>query len=73
MNSVRIYRKAMDMKQAELASLVDVNQATLSNIEAGRHVPNVFLAMRLADVLECDIYELFVDPRRKRHEKEKER
>ena len=62
LNKVLYYRERKeDMSQEKLAELVGVSQKTICNIEQHTHIPNVLIAMRLAQVLNVDIYELFKD------------
>lgn len=49
----------MDLTQAQLASEVEVSRQTIVSIEGGDYAPSVYLALRIADVLETTVEELF--------------
>lgn len=49
----------MDLTQAQLASSVEVSRQTIVSIEGGDYAPSVYLALRIADVLETTVEELF--------------
>ena len=57
------------MSQEKLAEIIGVGQKTISNIENHTHIPNVLIAMRLADIFDVDIYKLFEDVNWERREK----
>lgn len=59
---VRERRLALGLSQQELASQAGMSRQTLNAIEAGRLVPSVALALRLARVLQCRVDELFMLP-----------
>jgi len=62
LNNVKDCREKMEeMSQERLADIVGVSQKTISNIENLSHIPNVLIAMRLADIFKVDIYKLFKD------------
>lgn len=47
------------MTQAELAKRVDVSRQTIVSIEGGDYAPSVFLALRIAEVLDTTVEDLF--------------
>jgi len=51
-------RKEKGMNQVELANVCMVSNKTISGIESGKRMPSLFLAYRLAKVLDFDM-ELF--------------
>lgn len=57
---VRERREAMGMAQAELAEKARVGQHTISDIETGRHVPKVDVAILVARALGRTVEELFL-------------
>ena len=62
-NQVRRTRRMMELTQAELAKAVDVSRQTVVSIEGGDYAPSVYLALRLAEVLETTVEELFGSPK----------
>lgn len=57
---VRERREAVGMSQAELAERARVGQHTISDIETGRHVPKVDVAILVARALDRTVEELFL-------------
>ena len=60
-NLVRQTRRMRDLTQAELAKAASVSRQTIVSIEGGDYAPSVYLALRLAEVLETTVEALF-DP-----------
>jgi putative transcriptional regulator len=59
-NYVKRHRRQLhDMTQQELADRVGVTRQTILSIERGRYNPSVGLALRLADVFDVPVEELF--------------
>ncbi len=56
---VREIRQQRGLSQAELARRSGLSRQALSAIEAGRYLPNVAVALRLAQVLSCRVEDLF--------------
>ncbi len=48
-----------DLTQAELAKAVDVSRQTVISIEGGDYAPSVYLALRIAAVLDTSVENLF--------------
>ncbi len=59
---VQALRRAKGLSQAELARRAGITRQALSAIEAGRYVPSVAVALRLAHVLGCPVEDLFGFP-----------
>lgn len=57
---VRERREALGMSQEELARVAKVGQHTISDIETGRHVPKVDVAILVARALNRTVEELFL-------------
>ena len=49
-----------EMTQEELAKRVSVTRQTIIALEAGRYVPSLLLAVRLARVFDVAVEELFI-------------
>jgi len=62
-NQVRRSRRMMDLTQAGLAEAVEVSRQTVVSIEGGDYAPSVYLALRLANVLETTVEDLFGSPK----------
>lgn len=61
-NLVRQTRRMRDLTQAELAKAANVSRQTIVSIEGGDYAPSVYLALRLAEVLETTVEALFDPP-----------
>lgn len=57
--TMKVQRTKRDLTQAELAALADVTRKSINAIEAGRMVPSIVLALRLAKALQVPVEELF--------------
>ena len=60
-NAVRDHRARNGLTQAQLAGAVAVSRQTVVAIEAGDYAPSVYLALRLASVLDTTVEALFAD------------
>lgn len=58
-NCIGFVRQEKNMSQEELADLAGCSRTSITSIESGRQVPSVFLAFRIADALDVDIYDIF--------------
>lgn len=58
-NTLRVQRAIRDLTQAALAERAGVTRKSVNAIEAGRMVPSVLLALKLARVLEVSVETLF--------------
>lgn len=58
-NTLRVQRAIHDLTQAQLAEMAGVTRKSVNAIEAGRMVPSVLLALRLAAVLGAPVDTLF--------------
>ncbi|MDO4272770.1 MAG: helix-turn-helix transcriptional regulator [Eubacteriales bacterium] len=56
------YRRKLGITQAEMGRKAGVARGTISRIERGAYTPSVTLAMRLADICQASVEEIF--PRR---------
>lgn len=57
---VRERREALGLSQTELARMAGVGQHTISDIETGRHIPRVDVAILIAHALLAPVEELFL-------------
>jgi len=58
-NRVASYRKAIEISQLVLAERVGVSRQTIFDIEAGKTVPSVHLALKLALYFDVGVEALF--------------
>jgi transcriptional regulator with XRE-family HTH domain len=59
---VRELRLARSLSQEQLARKCDVSVTTIARIEACRNAPQRLTADRLADALDVDVIELYIEP-----------
>lgn len=59
---VRVRRRTHRLTQAELARDVGVSRQTVIAIEQGDYAPSVYLALRIAKVLDATVEDLFAEP-----------
>jgi len=59
-NNVKKLRKAQGMSQEQLAVLIKIGRSTISEIEAGKHMPKIDIALLLAEALKCRVEDLFI-------------
>ena len=59
LNHITQYRKAAGLTQAQLAEAVGVSRKTINTIENRVFIPSTVLALKLAQVLEASVEELF--------------
>jgi putative transcriptional regulator len=58
-NHVKVFRVMAGLNQAQLAERLNVSRQTIVNIERGKHEPSIGLVLRMAQVLECSMTDLF--------------
>lgn len=56
---IKEYRAELNMKQDELADLVNARRETIIRIEKGQYNPSLKLAMDIAKVFQVPVEELF--------------
>jgi len=59
-NNIAKIRKRKGLTQMELAELVGVNRFHISNIERGKSLPSVKLLIKIANVLDVSLNDLFI-------------
>lgn len=57
-NNIKKFRNKKGLSQELLAEMLHVSQATLSNIESDKSVPDVILLQQIADALDTNINDL---------------
>lgn len=58
MNSLKSMRQARGMTQIKLGELVGVSASSISQYEKGTKKPSVDIALKLAEVLDCDVADI---------------
>ena len=58
-NSIKVERAKKNITQAELAKLAKVSRQTINAMELVKYVPSTVLALRLAQIFEVEISEIF--------------
>ena len=58
-NIVKELRTQKDISQGKLAELVGVTRQTIISLEKGSYIPSLLLAMRISEVLETPIEQIF--------------
>ena len=58
-NKLSYYRRLRGISQKQLADLIGVTPGTISHYESGRRLPNIQMALKLAQILEVSVEDLF--------------
>lgn len=58
-NTLKVQRAKKDLTQEQLAVLVGVTRKTINTIENRKYVPSTYLALKLSQILEVPVEELF--------------
>lgn len=58
-NRLKVERAKLDMTQQQLADIVNVSRQTIYSIEAERYIPSTLLAIKISDVFNTTVNELF--------------
>jgi putative transcriptional regulator len=58
-NSIRIERAIKNITQADLAERVGVSRQTINSIESNKYIPSTVLALKIAQVFEKGVEEIF--------------
>ena len=66
-NTIRVQRAVRDLTQADLAERAGITRVSVNAIEAGRMVPSIFLALKLARALGVSVDDLFSLPGEQSH------
>ena len=59
-NKVKSRRKEQNVSQTKLATKTSIGRSTISDIENGKHTPSVDVALKIAQVLECYVEDIFI-------------
>jgi len=58
-NNLKEYRKKLALTQEALAKKVQVSRKSINAVENGVYIPSTVLALKIANVLECSVHDLF--------------
>lgn len=58
-NKIKIERAIKDLTQEKLAEMIGVSRQTINSIEKGRYIPSTTLALKISEVFEKTVNELF--------------
>jgi putative transcriptional regulator len=58
-NTIRVDRAIKNITQAKLAELVQVSRQTINAIELGKYIPSTVLALKIAQVFEKKVDDIF--------------
>ncbi len=59
---IRLRRKQLAITQIDMANEVGVSRQTIISMETGDYSPSVYLALRVAQVLQCNVEDLWGTP-----------
>lgn len=59
-NRLKEYRARLNLNQLELGKLAHVSRQTISLIERGDYSPSVTLALKLAQIFEVSVEDIFI-------------
>lgn len=57
--NIKEYREKLGWTQEQLAQKSGVGRSTISEAEAGKHIPSLEAALRLSEALEVSVNKLF--------------
>ena len=59
-NRIRVARAELRMTQQQLADAIGVSRQTINAIESGKFVPSTVLALKMAQIFEKPVEEIFM-------------
>ena len=59
-NRLEELRKAKEIKQEELAAILEVSRQTIGSLENGRYNPSILLAFKIARYFDMNIEDVFI-------------
>lgn len=59
LNSIKIQRAKLGINQAQLGKLAGVSRQTISSIERGEYNPSITLVLKLTQICQCTVEDLF--------------
>lgn len=58
-NKIKVRRAMMDITQEQLANMVSVSRQTINAMEANKYVPSTVLALKISQVFNCKVEDIF--------------
>jgi putative transcriptional regulator len=58
-NTLKVERAKLNLTQQQLADKVGVSRQSINSIEAERYIPSTSLAIRISDVFNTSVNEIF--------------
>ncbi|WP_394548849.1 helix-turn-helix transcriptional regulator [Priestia aryabhattai] len=58
-NNIKEFRERKGWSQAELARQLEVHKSWIHKLETSKAEPTLRMALRMADILECTVEDLF--------------
>lgn len=58
-NNIKVQRAIYSLTQQELAEKIGVSRQTINALEAGKYVPSTVLALKLSQLFEKSVNEIF--------------
>lgn len=58
-NSIKVERAKKDLTQEALAKMIGVSRQTINSIEKGKYVPSTVLALKMAEIFDVNVNEIF--------------
>lgn len=58
-NKLKIERAIKNLTQDDLAKLIGVSRQTINSIEKGRYVPSTVLALKISEIFEKQVNDIF--------------
>lgn len=58
-NNIKVQRAIHNLTQQDLADKIGVSRQTINALEAGKYVPSTVLALKLAQLFEKSVNEIF--------------
>ncbi|MBP9995549.1 MAG: helix-turn-helix transcriptional regulator [bacterium] len=59
-NRLKVARAELDITQDELAKRIGVSRQTINAVESGKYVPSTVLALKMAQVFDKKVEEIFM-------------
>lgn len=58
-NSIKVERARLDMTQQDLADALEVSRQTINAIEKGKFNPSTILALKISNLIQKSVNEIF--------------
>lgn len=58
-NKLNLYLALHNMTKADLARITGIHVNTIRDYASERHMPSVIVAMRIAQILQCSVYDIW--------------